>query len=319
MIIYKITNKINNKVYIGKTERTSIIYRWKTHLKNVKHKVNRHLYDSMNHYGVDNFKIEEIEKCNSINELNDREKHWIKFYNSTNRNFGYNMTYGGDGGNTWELNPNKEITSMRLSNSLTGLKRAERKFTICQYCKKKFEVAKSRFKRKYCSRECSTKALAINRVGKKFTKTQKSNISNATKGRYTLQWFINRFGKVIGTIKYETKCKNIGIRNKKLKLFVGEKNPNYKNYIIKDFNKLLKFIKQGKNYKFICNYSKVSKSFILNEFKKKFHMTIDEYRKINNLHLIKKKRGPLSLEIRNKISTGTKNGMKLAKERRLNK
>ena len=93
--IYKITNNINGKIYIGKTMR-SIEQRWKEHLANVKKEdcKNRPLYKAINKYGVKNFSIEEIEEC-SDTILSDREKYWIEYYNSFKN--GYNATKGGDG------------------------------------------------------------------------------------------------------------------------------------------------------------------------------------------------------------------------------
>ena len=93
--VYKITNKVNNKVYIGKTEKT-ITDRWEGHLKAAEKHYNKHLYDSMNHYGYENFIIEEIECCNS-SILDEMEKYWIKFYKATNPLYGYNRTDGGLG------------------------------------------------------------------------------------------------------------------------------------------------------------------------------------------------------------------------------
>ena len=54
--IYKITNKINGKVYIGLTT-TSIEQRWRGHINESK-KCDRHLYASMRKYGIENFNIE---------------------------------------------------------------------------------------------------------------------------------------------------------------------------------------------------------------------------------------------------------------------
>ena len=93
--IYKITNNLNGKIYIGKTMR-SIKQRWKEHLANIKKEEckNRPLYRAINKYGVENFSIEKIEECSDI-ILSDREKYWIEYYNSFKN--GYNATKGGDG------------------------------------------------------------------------------------------------------------------------------------------------------------------------------------------------------------------------------
>lgn len=94
-IIYKITNNVNQKVYIGQTTNP-LEYRWQQHKYNAKDK-NRNfsLYLAMRKYGVENFKIEQIDECpNSL--LDKKEREWIEFYNSYE--CGYNMTPGGDGG-----------------------------------------------------------------------------------------------------------------------------------------------------------------------------------------------------------------------------
>lgn len=93
--IYKITNTINQKVYIGKTN-FSIEQRWKEHCRESKRKknINRPLYQAINKYGISSFTIEEIESC-LIEESYDREKFWISYYDSFIN--GYNATLGGDG------------------------------------------------------------------------------------------------------------------------------------------------------------------------------------------------------------------------------
>lgn len=93
--IYKVTNQINGKIYIGKTLKT-IPERWKEHCKDCKKErcEKRPLYDAMNKYGIENFIIEEVEEC-SPDILNDREVYWIEQYGSFK--YGYNATKGGDG------------------------------------------------------------------------------------------------------------------------------------------------------------------------------------------------------------------------------
>ena len=93
--IYKITNKINNKVYIGKTV-SSIEERWKRHCYDSKKisEEKRPLYSAMKKYGENNFSIEQIEEC-SDDIVNEREIYWIEYYGSFK--YGYNATLGGDG------------------------------------------------------------------------------------------------------------------------------------------------------------------------------------------------------------------------------
>ena len=91
--IYKITNTINGKMYIGKTELT-IEKRFQQHCNDSQRDKmsNRPLYKAMRKYGVEFFSIEEIEETDNPEE---REKYWIEFY-GTFKN-GYNATMGGDG------------------------------------------------------------------------------------------------------------------------------------------------------------------------------------------------------------------------------
>ncbi len=96
MIIYKITNTINGKVYIGKTAHTKE-KRFKEHISdsikpNMKH---RPLYRAFNKYGIENFTIEEIDQAKDDEEACQLEQKWILFYNSYH--YGYNATLGGDG------------------------------------------------------------------------------------------------------------------------------------------------------------------------------------------------------------------------------
>ena len=100
--IYKITNQINNKVYIGKTNLT-IQERFKEHCRDSERKnmENRPLYRAMNKYGKENFSVEQIEEC-SFEIASEREKYWIEYYNSYK--YGYNATYGGDGTQLYDYN-----------------------------------------------------------------------------------------------------------------------------------------------------------------------------------------------------------------------
>lgn len=116
--IYKITNIINNKIYIGQTRKT-IEERFQAHINKAKQHTNRYLYDAMNKYGYDNFIPSEIEECDD-NLLDEREIYWIAYYNTTNKQYGYNMTIGGGGGDTWTNNPNKEEISKKLSAANKG-------------------------------------------------------------------------------------------------------------------------------------------------------------------------------------------------------
>lgn len=92
MLIYKITNIINGKVYIGQTTKT-LADRIKTHKNSMVSGKQTHLYSAMRKYGWDNFKFEVIATAETQCELNALEEYYIKKYDSVRS--GYNMAYGG--------------------------------------------------------------------------------------------------------------------------------------------------------------------------------------------------------------------------------
>lgn len=91
--IYKIINDINQKIYIGKTEKT-IQERFKEHLHDFSKQRNekRPLYDAMKKYGIEHFSVQLVEETDNPEE---REQYWIQYYDSYHN--GYNATFGGDG------------------------------------------------------------------------------------------------------------------------------------------------------------------------------------------------------------------------------
>lgn len=91
--IYQITNDINGKIYIGKTERT-IEERFKEHCKDAfnRNYEKRPLYSAMRKYGIEHFHVEMLEETDPPEE---REIYWIEAKRSFKN--GYNATLGGDG------------------------------------------------------------------------------------------------------------------------------------------------------------------------------------------------------------------------------
>jgi hypothetical protein len=86
MIIYKTTNIVNGKIYIGKDVDNDPKYLGSGKI----------LKNAIIKYGISNFIKEIIEdNIDTLSLLDDREIYWIEFYNSTNRRIGYNITKGG--------------------------------------------------------------------------------------------------------------------------------------------------------------------------------------------------------------------------------
>jgi group I intron endonuclease len=112
MIIYKITNRINGKVYIGQTT-VKLKDRWHGHC--CKRSNCNHLRNAIQKYGKKAFTIEVIDTANSIDELNKKEQHWISQLDSNNPLKGYNLLTGGSGGFK-----HSELSKKKMSKSRTG-------------------------------------------------------------------------------------------------------------------------------------------------------------------------------------------------------
>lgn len=116
--VYKITNNINDKVYIGQTT------------ENLKHRFSRHkgyqlnqgdkIHRAMKKYGTENFNISLVEEVDSQEKLNKREYFWINELNTINK--GYNINNDGKkcGGDTLSSHPDKDNIYKKISKSVMG-------------------------------------------------------------------------------------------------------------------------------------------------------------------------------------------------------
>lgn len=89
MIIYKITNLLDGKVYVGQTARTL-----EARIDQHKRRSASAISKAIKKYGWENFKAEVIEECKTRDQLNEREIYWIKFYDCIAPK-GYNLHPGG--------------------------------------------------------------------------------------------------------------------------------------------------------------------------------------------------------------------------------
>jgi group I intron endonuclease len=109
-IVYKTTCLVNNHIYIGKSKYNNPLYIGSGFI----------LKKAIRKYGKNNFRKEIIEECLSEEYLNNREKYWIKEYNSIFPN-GYNLVEGGTGGDTFTNSLRKEQTRIKISKATTGI------------------------------------------------------------------------------------------------------------------------------------------------------------------------------------------------------
>ena len=198
--IYKITNLVNNKIYIGKTK--NIEKRWKRHIYLAKTGFKRHLYEAMRKYGIDNFSIEIIDECKD-GEEDIREKYWIRKTQSYKNTIGYNKSFGGEGGNTWSLNNHKKETSEKISEKSKGHKLSEEARKRIAESKKGKPLPKETrekisftLKHKYETGELVPKIIPNkpDRTGVQHTEKTKTKMSKAKKAKH-MKKFIMKMQK----------------------------------------------------------------------------------------------------------------------------
>jgi len=116
-IIYKVTNSINGKVYIGQTVK-NIGQRRRDHLFRAKKGDERTAFQiALLESGKDNFNWEQIDTAETKEELDEKEKKWIEHYKSNNPLYGYNLQSGGK-----IKYKNNNETRSKMSNSQKGNK-----------------------------------------------------------------------------------------------------------------------------------------------------------------------------------------------------
>lgn len=88
--IYKTTNLINSKIYIGQHKSKTFDSKY--------YGSGKYLKNAINKYGKENFSVDVVEWCESREIADDREVYYIKKFNSRDVKVGYNIAYGGEGG-----------------------------------------------------------------------------------------------------------------------------------------------------------------------------------------------------------------------------
>lgn len=170
---------INDKIYIGQTIN-SLEHRRKQHYREAKNRNRKSVYfhNALNKYGFENFIFEQIDTASTLDELDKKEQYWIKYYNSMNKMFGYNLDSGGHKGGVKSESTKKKIgesTKIKWENPLIaekmrdGLKKGtetmkkniKRYAFVCPICNQIYYYPKHiASKKKFCSLDCATKSGA---------------------------------------------------------------------------------------------------------------------------------------------------------------
>lgn len=117
MFIYKITNKVNGKIYVGQTSET-LKQRMSRHMGYQKDKCDSKFYRAVRKYGVENFEISVLEEVEDKEKLDIREVYWIDKLNTIED--GYNTFRYIKGGDTLTKHPNREHICKKISEAVKG-------------------------------------------------------------------------------------------------------------------------------------------------------------------------------------------------------
>jgi group I intron endonuclease len=170
MWIYKTTNIVNNKIYIGQTRFINENYFGSGVL----------ILNAIEKYGKENFKKEIIDSAQSQEELDEKEKFWIKEFNSQDKNIGYNIADGG--WNSFTMNDDiKKKISTTLKGKYVGDKAFRKGIPLSKEHKLAISIAN---KNKIVSEE-TRKKMSDARIGnsKLVSQETKKRMSEAHKGK----------------------------------------------------------------------------------------------------------------------------------------
>lgn len=185
--IYKITNTVNGKFYIGSSKKIEERWDWHKQYLNGKYHINPKLQHAWDFYGEEKFIFEIVEEV-EFSLLLEREQHYLDLLKPYEREIGYNICPTSCGGDNFTYNPRKEEIRQKLSNMFSGEKNG-------MFGKTHSEVA---------------------------IKLQKEK----SVGRYTLDWFIKRYGQKDGEVKFEKR--RMVLSNRKPIINKAQKSFNFK-------------------------------------------------------------------------------------------
>ena len=163
MVIYKITNLVNDKIYIGQKLHDSSDYLGSGKL--IKRAIRKH--------GRENFTKDILEHCTSKEHLDEREKFWIKELNSRDSLIGYNISSGGIYGDCLSTHPDRDSIIRKIKHTLNN-KTAEEKAVISAKISSKLKGLK-----KPPRKAAHTEKLRLTQLGRRHT--------DETRARFSMQ------------------------------------------------------------------------------------------------------------------------------------
>lgn len=248
--VYKITNDVTGKFYIGSSE--DIDKRWEIEHKgnlNRNQHCNPKLQHSWNFYGGDKFTLIVLEAVEPIKEkLLEREQYYLDTFKPYIRGIGYNICSQSGGGDNITHHPNRndfiekmKIISSGENNPMFGKKHSEKSINL-------------------------QKIKSI--------------------GRYTLDWFVNKYGKINGTVKFNER--NTMLKNRKINYSYDNKMKGIKRgpMSIDVKNRISERKAKMKIFRNDIHKDIISNEYTSNQLSKKYDVSIatikNEKRKLNN-------------------------------------
>jgi len=202
MLIYKLTNRVNGGVYIGKYIGNEADARFQQHVREARRGGDRYLCRAIRKYGSDSFKVEVIYRAKTADELSKMETFFIILHQSHKSENGYNMTLGGEGTvgrvvseRTRQLWSNQRkgrpVTAQQLENLALGHHRIRpKKMVMVKTVEEKDAAMKAAMRDAWTPERRTAQAQRVAsrnrlRVGKRgaLSMEWKMAISNAKKGK----------------------------------------------------------------------------------------------------------------------------------------
>ena len=270
--IYKIINKLNNKIYIGKRKTKKQIELDDYYGSGIK------ITRSVEKYGKENFSKEILDICKNDNELNDKEIYWINYFKSTDLQIGYNISKGGNGGHNIYIKDSEKLENIK--NKFKGSKNPMFNKTVYGVWLEKYgkEIAD----KKMIERGNKQKQYVVWNKGKKDIYSEEV-INNLRDSR--LRKDINK--DMIKNLINEGKnvrevCKILKISSSFYYTFMKDERKCFMVDI--DYDLMDSLLKEGKKIKEICDIMLVTRQTCYRHFNK----TNQDYPKKNKI-IYKKK------------------------------
>jgi group I intron endonuclease len=182
MVIYKTTNQINGKIYIGQDTNNDPSYIGSGKI----------IKEAIKKYGKSNFTKEILEECETVDLLNEREIYWISVFNSTDREIGYNILNGGLGCKGFKQTE-EAIAKMKENSNSEKFKNIMRSEEV----RKKISEGqkKSKLKKALHSSKEYREKMRISMTGKPQSSEKRKKISDKLKGVPKTKEHIENFKK----------------------------------------------------------------------------------------------------------------------------